>query len=114
MARCTRAAATAESTPPDSPQIACPSPTWARIRSVCSSMMLPMVQVGRQPASSRNRRSTSRPCSVCITSGWNCTPYSWRLVSSIAATGVAAVRAVTVKPGGAPVTVSPCDIHTCW
>ena len=51
---------------------------------------------------------------MCITSGWNCTPYSWRLVSSIAATGVAAVPAVTVNPGGAPVTVSPWDIHTCW
>ncbi len=71
MARCTIAAATAESTPPDSPQIAPPSPTCARIRSTCSSMMLPMVQAGRQPASSRNRRSTAIPCSVCITSGWN-------------------------------------------
>ena len=34
--------------------------------------------------------------------------------ASIAATGVAAVRAVTVKPGGATVQVSPCDIQTCW
>ena len=34
MARWTRAAATAESTPPDSPQIAWPSPTCAAIRSV--------------------------------------------------------------------------------
>ena len=26
------------------------------------------------PAAARNRRSTSMPCSVCSTSGWNCTP----------------------------------------
>src|SRR5271165_6479748 len=32
---------------------------------------------------------------------------------STAATGVASVRAVTVKPGGAAVQVSPCDIQTC-
>ncbi len=41
-----RAAATAESTPPDSPQIAWPrSPIWARIDSICSSTMLTIVQV---------------------------------------------------------------------
>ena len=38
MARCTSNAATLESTPPDSPQIARPTPTWARIRSICSSI----------------------------------------------------------------------------
>jgi len=32
----------------------------------------------------------------------------------VAATGVALVRAVTAKPGGAVAQVSPCDIHTCW
>ena len=75
--------------------------------------MLRVTQSGRHPAAARNRRSTSRPCSVCSTSGWNCTPYSPRSGSSIAATGVAAVRAVTAKPGGATVPVSPCDIQTC-
>ena len=52
MARCTIAAATAESTPPDSAQIARPSPICARIASTCSSTMLTIVQVGRQPAMS--------------------------------------------------------------
>ncbi len=66
------------------------------------------------PASSRKRARTRVPCSVCITSGWNWTPNSRGPASSTAATGVAAVRAVTAKPGGAAVQVSPCDIHTRW
>ena len=45
-ARCTSAAATAESTPPDSPQITRLSPTCARIAATCSSMTLVIVQVG--------------------------------------------------------------------
>ena len=49
---------------------------------------------------------------MCSTSGWNCTPYSPRAVSSKDATGVAVVVEVTVKPGGASATASPCDIHT--
>ena len=32
----------------------------------------------------------------------------------MAATGLTAVPAVTVNPGGAAVAVSPCDIQTCW
>ena len=114
MARWTRAAATAESTPPDSPQIARPPPTCPAIRSACSSITPRMVHVGRQPAAARKRRSSSIPCSVCSTSGWNWTPYSCLAWSSAAATGVPPVRAVTAKPGGAAAQVSPCDIHTCW
>ena len=34
IARCTSSAATHESTPPESPQMARPSPTWARIRAI--------------------------------------------------------------------------------
>ena len=112
-ARCTRAAATAESTPPDRPQTTRLSPTWARIRAIWSVTMLTIVQVGRQPApSSRKRSSTRWPCSLCSTSGWNCTPYNPRSGSSNEATGVASVEDVTVKPGGAWVTASPCDIQT--
>ena len=114
MARWTSAAATAESTPPDSPQMARPSPTCSRIAVTCSSTMFSMVQDGRQPASSRKRPRTRAPCSVCRTSGWNCTPNRRSLVFSTAATGVASVRAVTAKPGGAAVQVSPCDIQTRW
>src|SRR5205823_634743 len=36
-ARCTSSAATEESTPPESPQMTLPSPTWARMRLTCSS-----------------------------------------------------------------------------
>ena len=80
IARCTTAAATAESTPPLRPQIARPvSPICSRMRSICSSTMLTIVQVGRQPAiRSRKCSSTCWPCSVCITSGCHCTPAKRR------------------------------------
>ncbi len=43
----TSAAATAESTPPDSPQITAPSPTWAWMASTACSMIDTRVHVGR-------------------------------------------------------------------
>ena len=52
MARCTSAAATAESTPPDSPHSTRLSPTAARIAATCSSMTLVIVHVGSAPAMS--------------------------------------------------------------
>ncbi len=52
MALCTSAAATAESTPPDSPQMARASPTWARMASTDVSMIEVMVHVGWQPQAS--------------------------------------------------------------
>ena len=109
------AAATAESTPPERAQIARPSPICRRIVSTCSSTMLSIVQVWRQPAMScRKCSSTCWPCSVCITSGCHWTPAIRRSTDSNAATGVTAVEASTVKPAGAAVTESPCDIHTVW
>lgn len=114
MARCTSAPATAESTPPLSAQMARFSPIWVRMRSTCSSTMFTMVQVRRHPAASRKRRSTSVPWSVCSTSGWNWTPNRPRSGASTAATGVESVVEVVVKPSGAAVTESPCDIHTVW
>ncbi|CKT86859.1 Uncharacterised protein [Mycobacterium tuberculosis] len=70
MARCTRAAATAESTPPDSPQMAWPSPIWVRTCSISALAMLAGVHWAPSPAKScKNRLSTCCPCGVCITSG---------------------------------------------
>ncbi len=113
MARCTSAAATAESTPPERPQTASPVPTCPRTVSTVISTTLAVVQFGRMPATScRNRRSTSWPCGECTTSGWYCTPASRRPVSSKAATGEPADRAVTANPPGAAVTESPWLIHT--
>ena len=67
MARCTSAAATAESTPPDSPQMAWPSPTCSRTCSTSASAMLAAVHVAPIPAKScRNRLSTCWPCGVCM------------------------------------------------
>ena len=113
MARCTSAAATAESTPPDSAQMARPSPTCSRTCSMSCSAMLEAVQFCSRPATSvRKRVSTSWPCGECRTSGWYCTPASFLSTHSKAATGAPGVDAVTVKPSGASVTESPCDIHT--
>src|SRR5665648_91035 len=78
-ARCTRAAATAESTPPDSPQITRASPTWARIAATPSATTLPAVQVGARPAP-RYRKFSSAcwPSGECLTSGCHCRPYRCR------------------------------------
>ena len=110
------AAATAESTPPDSPQIARPAgPTCARIASTVSATMVAVVQSASTPATSRRKRSsTCWPWGECPTSGWYCTPASRRSTSSKAATGAPADEAVTVKPAGASVTPSPWLIHTGW
>ena len=75
MARCTSAAATAESTPPESPQMARPSPTCRRMASIAVSTIEDVVQSCRAPHASTRKRSNSRwPPSVWATSGWNCTP----------------------------------------
>lgn len=52
------------------------------------------------------------PCAVCRTSGWNWTPKKPRSRSSMPATGVTSVLAVTVNPDGALLTKSRWDIHT--
>ena len=75
MARCVSAAATALSTPPDSPQMARALPTWARMASMLSVMTLAIVHselISQMPC--RKRSSCAWPLGVCITSGWYCTP----------------------------------------
>ena len=115
MARWTSAAATAESTPPDSPQMARPAPTWRRTASTCVSAIDAIVQVGRHPhTSNRKRRSISWPPGVCPTSGWNWTPWIRRDLSSSTATATSAVRAVTLKPSGARTMESKWLIQTGW
>ena len=51
-ALCTSAAATAESTPPDRPQMTRSPPTWARMASTDASMTDVMVHGGRHPHTS--------------------------------------------------------------
>ncbi len=70
MARCTSAAATAESTPPDSPQITRDVPTVRRTFAISSSMNAPGVHDGSAPHTSNRKFSiTSLPRGVCATSG---------------------------------------------
>jgi hypothetical protein len=62
-------AATAESTPPDNPQITFPLPTWRRILSIASSLNARIVQSPVQPAILRTKlRNSAAPCGVWTTS----------------------------------------------
>jgi hypothetical protein len=113
MALWTSAAATAESTPPDSAQITRAPPTCARTAATCCSMIEVMVQVGRAPARwCRNWRITCWPWGVCDTSGWYCTPQMRRSGDSSAATGAPAEVAVATNPSGTRVMPSKWLIHT--
>ena len=56
IARCTSSAATDESTPPESPQITRPSPTWARMRAIWSSITEAALHVRSQPQMSSRKR----------------------------------------------------------
>src|SRR5665647_1880595 len=101
-ARCPGAAATAESTPPDSPQITLAPATWARIAATPSATTFPAVQVGARPAP--RYRKFSRACwpsGECLTSGCHCRPYRCRSRSSNAATGAPGEWASTWNPAGA-------------
>ena len=76
----TSAAATAESTPPESAQSTFSSPTCARIAATWSSMIEVLVQVGGICATwCKKLASRSWPRSVWATSGWNCTACSRRV-----------------------------------
>ena len=75
IARCTSAAVTAESTPPERAQMTCLAPTSCRTRGTQASTKLSIVQSGRAPATrSTKLRRISLPSTVCVTSGWNWTP----------------------------------------
>jgi len=67
-------AATALSTPPDSPQITRPAPTCALMRAISELLKCAMLQSPGRPAMRRTKLPIRRlPCGVCATSGWNCT-----------------------------------------
>ena len=73
-----------------------------------------MLQSPAQPAMVRTKfLSSAAPFGVCTTSGWNCTPYSLRESSAIAANGAPVEMPTARKPGGSLVTRSPWLIHTC-
>jgi hypothetical protein len=75
IARWTSRAATDESTPPLRPQITLPSPTWARIRAICSWTIDAADHVDSHPQTSpRKVLRMSCPNGVWTTSGWNWMP----------------------------------------
>ena len=114
IARCTSTAATAESTPPERPQMARRfGPTSARILAISCSTKCPGVQSGSQrQMPNRKLWRISVPRAVCATSGWNNTPNRGRVSCRIPATGALALTAVTRKPGGGAAILSPWLAHT--
>lgn len=111
-ARWTSSAATAESTPPDTAPITRASgPTRSRTRCTSVSSTCSVVQRHATPQTvSAKWRSIRTPPFVCVTSGWNCSPYMRG--PAMAAHSQLAELAVTSNPGGSSATRSPCDIHT--
>jgi hypothetical protein len=70
MARCSSAATTDESTPPDNASSTGSFPTVARTCWMDCSMILAVLHKPLQPAiSCRNRRRMAAPWRVCVTSG---------------------------------------------
>ena len=111
MALCTSTAATDESTPPESPQITCPAPTFSRIEATVVSIKCAGVQSPRAPQMVRKFRMSCGPSGVWCTSGWNCTAQMRR--SSLAMPASAfAVTAMRRKPAGSSSASSPWLIQT--
>ena len=66
------AAATAESTPPDKPQITLLLPIISLAFAISFSAIFAVVHVGVHPAMLSNQFfKIAWPCSECRTSGWN-------------------------------------------
>ena len=99
MARWTRTAATEESTPPERPQMAWPSPTWARMRATVDSMKCSGVQSGVAPQMSKRKFEELRavagvgdlgvelhgPDAACRR--WRCRRGRWRSGGEVEAGG---------------------------
>src|SRR5262249_44208893 len=98
-ALCKRAAVTEESTPPETAQRTSPSSleSWLTelLRKLC---MLHSFFALHTPKTKLER--TACPISVCVTSGWNCTPNCLPPLNSTAAYGRLSLAANTmVVPG---------------
>ena len=107
-------AATAESTPPDSPQITRPLPTCARILSIASSLKARMVQSPLAAGDlahevAQQRRAVRRVHHLGVEHHGRRTCASR---PAIAAKGAFGETPTTWKPGGSSVTRSPWLIHT--
>ncbi len=111
-ARWTRAAVTAESTPPERAQRTRPSPTCPRTRWIESAMKLRGVQSPLQAQTRRTKFSMrALPCGVWTTSGWNWRPMMPASLP-MTAMGEFSEWARERKPGGGSATRSPWDIQT--
>ena len=113
IARWTSSAATAESTPPESAQMAWPALHLGPDLLHGHLGVRPHRPEPEQPHTPYAKfRSTSAPRGVCTTSGWNCTAKNRRRGSSTAAKGHDGVEATGSNPGGRASTRSPWLIHT--
>ncbi len=107
------AAATAESTPPESAQITRSSPTCRRIFSISWPTKFSIVQSGLAWQMAKTKfRSSTVPCSLWCTSGWNWMPKRRCVASEHAAIGELPLWAMTFHPGARLSMRSPWLIQT--
>mmetsp|Transcript_40208 Transcript_40208/g.87714 ORF Transcript_40208/g.87714 Transcript_40208/m.87714 type:complete len:208 (+) Transcript_40208:665-1288(+) len=109
-----RAATTVESTPPLTAPITGRSPTSFRIRTISSSANSSMFHApSGSPATAQQKlRIILVPSSVCVTSGWNCTPINGLVSCAIAANSEFSDVAMAWNLSGRAVHLSPWDIQT--
>ena len=114
MARWISAAATEESTPPESPRITSSLPTCSRIRAIASDDVVGHVPVAGAAADVvtkrlRMRRALQRVRDLGMELHARRSRAPRRPWPAI---GQASVEAMSLKPGGSSVTLSPWLIHT--
>ena len=114
IARCTSAAATEESTPPESPHSALPSPTRARTRAISSSMKASIVHAPRGAADPAHEVREQRPrrprCGP--PRGGRAAPRSGASRGAPPRRASSRSTPSTTKPGGRRSTRSPWLIQT--
>ena len=111
----TSTAATDESTPPLKAQSTFLSPIISFNSFILSAINESVVQSPLTPQTLYKKfLSTLSPSWQCSTSGWNCTPYNFFSVFSIAATGQSLVCAIDLNPSGSLSIKSVWLIHTIF
>mmetsp|Transcript_7012 Transcript_7012/g.17310 ORF Transcript_7012/g.17310 Transcript_7012/m.17310 type:complete len:208 (-) Transcript_7012:384-1007(-) len=108
------AATTVESTPPLTAPITGRSPTSFRSRTISSSANSSIFHApSGSPATAQQKlRIIFVPSSVCVTSGWNCTPINGLDSCAMAANSELSDVAIAWNFSGKAVHLSPWDIQT--
>ncbi len=113
MALCNNAATTDESTPPESPSNTLSLPTWARTLAMLSSIIWAGVQSASQPQISSTKCSNIRmPCRACVSPPGETGHHKSLFGTTVPAMAQEPVDAISSKPVGRAITLSPWLIQT--